>query len=93
MLTGTKRKGSFKGQSQYHRRNFLKIGGAASLAAVASPLAAPYVGKAQAASKKTLKVQSLWSRGGIGYQTFETWCNSIVERRNVQIHLTIHHPD
>ena len=80
MSTVLRHEGQIKGQSSVRRRDFLKIGGAAGVAFAASPLAAPYVSNAQAAAGITLKVQTLWSSGGIGYQIFETWCNSIIER-------------
>ncbi len=80
MLAALKQKGQIKGQSSVRRRDFLKIGGAAGVTVAASSLTAPYVSNAQAAAGITLKVQSLWSGGGIGYQIFKTWCNSIIER-------------
>ncbi len=80
MSAALKQKRRIKGQSSIRRRDFLKIGGAAGVAVAASPLAAPYVGNAQAAAGTTLKVQTMWSSGGIGHQIFETWCKSIVER-------------
>ncbi len=69
-----------KGPLGFRRRDFLKAGGAAGAALAASPLAAPYVSNAQAAAGTTLKVQTMWSSGGIGHQIFETWCKSMVER-------------
>ena len=80
MSTVLRHEGQIKGQSSVRRRDFLKIGGAAGVAFAASPLAAPYVSNAQAAAGITLKVQTMWSSGGIGHRIFETWCNSIIER-------------
>ena len=80
MSTVLRHEGQIKDQSSFHRRDLLKMGGAAGVAVAASALAAPYISNAQAAAGITLKVQALWSSGGIGYQIFETWCNSIIER-------------
>jgi TRAP-type mannitol/chloroaromatic compound transport system substrate-binding protein len=80
MSTVLRHEGQIKDQSSFHRRDLLKMGGAAGVAVAASHLAAPYISNAQAAAGITLKVQALWSSGGIGYQIFETWCNSIIER-------------
>ena len=80
MSTVLKHERQIKDQSSFHRRDLLKMGGAAGVAVAASPLAAPYVSNAQAAAGITLKVQCMWSSGGIGHKIFETWCNSIVER-------------
>ena len=87
MLAALKQKGQIKGQSSVRRRDFLKIGGAAGVTVAASSLTAPYVSNAQAAAGITLKVQSLWSGGGIGYQIFKTWCNSIIERSSGELSL------
>ena len=72
--------GPNKGRSRFRRRDFLKKGATTGAAAAASFLSAPYVRKAQAAAGITLKVQSMWSSGGVGHKIFETWCNSIIER-------------
>ena len=80
MSTVLKHERQIKDHSSFHRRDLLKMGGAAGVAVAASPLAAPYVSNAQAAAGITLKVQCMWSSGGIGHKIFETWCNSIVER-------------
>ena len=70
MSVALKPKRRIKGQSSVRRRDFLKIGGAAGVAVAASPLAAPYVRNAQAAAGITLKVQSMWSSGGVGHTIF-----------------------
>ncbi len=67
------------------RRDILKMGAAASVAVAAIPLAAPYISNAKAAAGTTLKIQTMWSRGGIGHQIFETWCNSIIERSSGEL--------
>ena len=87
MSAALKQKRRIKGQSSVRRRDFLKIGGAAGVAVAASPLAAPYVRNAQAAAGITLKVQSMWSSGGVGHTIFETWCNSIIERSSGELAL------
>jgi TRAP-type mannitol/chloroaromatic compound transport system substrate-binding protein len=87
MFAALKQKGQIEGQSSVRRRDFLKIGGGAGVAVLASPLAAPYVSNAQAAAGITLKVQTMWSSGGIGHQIFETWCNSIIERSSGELAL------
>jgi len=87
MSAALKPKRRIKGQSSVRRRDFLKIGGAAGVTVVASPLAAPYVRNAQAATGITLKVQPMWSSGGVGHTIFETWCNSIVERSSGELAL------
>ncbi len=56
------------------------MGATTGAAAAASSLAAPYVRNAQAAAGTTLKVQCMWSSGGVGHKIFESWCNSIIER-------------
>jgi TRAP-type mannitol/chloroaromatic compound transport system substrate-binding protein len=87
MSAALKQKRRIKGQSSVRRRDFLKIGGAAGVAVAASPLAAPYVRNAQAAAGITLKVQAMWSSGGVGHTIFETWCNSIIERSSGELAL------
>jgi TRAP-type mannitol/chloroaromatic compound transport system substrate-binding protein len=87
MSAALKPKRRIKGQSSVRRRDFLKIGGAAGVAVAASPLAAPYVRNAQAAAGITLKVQAMWSSGGVGHTIFETWCNSIIERSSGELAL------
>jgi TRAP-type mannitol/chloroaromatic compound transport system substrate-binding protein len=87
MSAALKQKRPVEGQSSVRRRDFLKIGAAAGAAVAASPLAAPYVSNAQAAAGITLKVQTMWSAGGIGHQIFETWCNSIIERSSGELAL------
>jgi TRAP-type mannitol/chloroaromatic compound transport system substrate-binding protein len=76
-----------KGRPKVRRRDLLKAGAAVSAALAASPLAAPYIRGARAAAGTTLKVQASWSSGVIGYRTFETWCNSIVERSGGELAL------
>ena len=58
------------------RRKFLKRSAAA---AAASALGFPHLRKAEAAATTTWKVQTAWP-GGIGLQTFTSWCDSIVEK-------------
>jgi len=77
MMKSSNNREPIKSRSGLQRRDILKLGGAA---VAASPLAAPYVLNAQAATTTTLKVQSLWSRGGVGHQIFESWCKTIIER-------------
>ncbi|SDD54654.1 TRAP transporter substrate-binding protein DctP [Ruegeria marina] len=45
----------------------------------AGALAAPFVGNAQVSGGRKLTIQSLWTENTIGYRTFKTWCESIVE--------------
>ena len=64
------------------RRRFLRAaaatGAAAAVLAVADRMGAPYVGTAKAETT-TWKIQTSWP-GGIGLDTFKTWCDSIVEK-------------
>ncbi len=64
------------------RRRFLKTavatGGAAAALAAADQLGAPYIGTAKAATT-TWKIQTSWP-GGIGLETFKSWCAGIVEK-------------
>ncbi len=64
------------------RRRFLKTavatGGAAAALAAADRLGAPYIGTAKAATT-TWKIQTSWP-GGIGLDTFKSWCAGIVEK-------------
>lgn len=57
-----------------NRRNFIAKAGL-SLSAVSLPS----IGNAETAAGKKLTIQSLWSENTIGYQTFKTWCDSVVE--------------
>ena len=59
-----------------NRRDFLK---ASAATGVASVLAAPFIGNANAQSTTTWKIQSSWP-GGIGLEIFKDWCNGIVEK-------------
>ncbi len=64
------------------RRRFLKsavaTGGAAAALTAADRLGAPYIGTAKAATT-TWKIQTSWP-GGIGLETFKSWCAGIVEK-------------
>ncbi len=73
MSTVLRHEGQIKDQSSFHRRDFLKTGAAIGVAAAASPLAAPYISNAEAAAGITLKVQTLWSGGGLCHRIFKTW--------------------
>jgi len=75
------------GRSGWPRREMLKGVAAAGGAAAMGSLAAPYVSNAQTAAGISLKVQTVWSTGGIGQQIFETWCHSIVERTSGELAL------
>jgi TRAP-type mannitol/chloroaromatic compound transport system substrate-binding protein len=59
------------------RRQFLKTAATAGVAAAAT-MGAPAIGTA-AGKTRTLKIQSSWAAGTIGYKLFEKWCKSIVE--------------
>jgi TRAP-type mannitol/chloroaromatic compound transport system substrate-binding protein len=56
------------------RRTFL-----ATATLGAGALSAPFIGKAQTTSTRRLMVQSLWTENTIGYETFQRWCESVVE--------------
>jgi TRAP-type mannitol/chloroaromatic compound transport system substrate-binding protein len=79
--------GETTGQFGMQRRAILKTVVAAGGAAAAGSLAAPYVSNAQAAAGISLKVQTVWSAGGIGQQIFETWCHSMIERTSGELAL------
>ncbi len=66
------------------RRKFLTTAAAASGAAI---LGAPYISNAQSAKTTEWKIQTSWS-GGIGLETFKTWCDSIIERTGGELKLT-----
>ena len=51
----------------------------ATVAAGAGVVAAPFVVNAQVSSGKKLTLQSLWTESTIGYRTFKSWCESIIE--------------
>ncbi|WP_413717051.1 TRAP transporter substrate-binding protein DctP [Silicimonas sp. MF1-12-2] len=70
------------------RRN-TKIGGRRAFLATAATgtLAAPFIGNAQVASGKKVRIQSLWTEGTIGYRTFRKWCESIVELTSGEVDL------
>ena len=72
------------GSTGVQRREMLRTvaGGAA-----AGALAAPYVSNAQTAAGISLKLQTVWSAGGIGQQIFETWCHSMIERTSGELAL------
>jgi TRAP-type mannitol/chloroaromatic compound transport system substrate-binding protein len=69
------------------RREMLRTAAVAGGAAAAGALAAPYVGNAQTAAGISLKVQTVWSAGGVGQQIFETWCHSMIERTSGELAL------
>lgn len=71
------------GVSTLSRRQVLKAGAGVA----ATSLAAPYVGNARAAAGISLKVQTVWSAGGVGQQVFEAWCHSIIERTSGELAL------
>jgi len=51
----------------------------ATAAIGAGALAAPFVGNAQVSGGRKLTIQSLWTENTIGYRTFQSWSESIVE--------------
>jgi TRAP-type mannitol/chloroaromatic compound transport system substrate-binding protein len=59
------------------RRGFLKT--AAVGGAVAATLGAPYFAKHASAAPITIKMQSMWDAGTVGYAIFEKWCNYVSE--------------
>ena len=61
-------------KTRWDRRNLLRTGALAGAGAVA----APNIATGQGATT-TWRVQTSWP-GGIGLETFENWCNSIVEK-------------
>ncbi len=52
-----------------------------------SVLAAPFIGNAQNSAGRRLTLQSLWTENTIGYRTFRSWCESIVELTSGEIDL------
>jgi TRAP-type mannitol/chloroaromatic compound transport system substrate-binding protein len=79
--------GGAPGRSGVQRRKILKAVAAAGGAAVGGALAAPYLSNAQTAAGISLKIQTVWSAGGVGQQIFETWCHSIIERTSGELTL------
>lgn len=84
------RKGDFEANIETvesGRRSALKRlvagGGAVTLGA----MAAPHVRDAHAAEGVTLKIQSLWTQGTIGYDTFSKWCESVRELTSGEVTL------
>ncbi len=60
----------------------------ATAAVGAGALAAPFLAHAQGATGRRLTVQSLWTEGTIGYETFRRWCDSIIELTSGEVELT-----
>ncbi len=56
------------------RRNFLKTAAAAGVTATA--IGAPFVAKIASAETITLKIQTLWDAGTLGYTLFEEFCSN-----------------
>ena len=82
-MTVSKQDGRVIGQSTLKRRQLITAAGVA----VVGSLGAPYISNAQAAKAISLKIQTAWSKGGVGQQIFETWSNSIIERSSGELAL------
>ena len=71
------------------RRSFMKNVTAKGVGAVAlattGAIAAPHVANSQLTLK--YRIQSSWQPGTTGYQIFEHWCKSIIEKTNGQLDL------
>ncbi len=78
---------SLKDSLQRDRRRLIGTMLTGGAVAAAGGLAAPYVGNAAQAAGKTLKIQSLWTEGTIGYSTFKTWCESVQELTGGEVSL------
>ncbi len=78
---------SLKNTSRRDRRRLIGTMLTGGAVAAAGGLAAPYVGNAALAAGKTLKIQSLWTEGTIGYSTFKTWCESVQELTGGEVSL------
>lgn len=59
------------------RRNFLKV--AAAGGAAAATLGAPALARLASAAPITIKMQSMWDAGTVGYTKFEEFCKSVGE--------------
>ena len=70
-------------------RRSIKMGGRRAFLATAATgaLAAPFIGNAQVASGKKVRIQSLWTEDTIGYRTFRKWCESVVELTSGEVDL------
>jgi TRAP-type mannitol/chloroaromatic compound transport system substrate-binding protein len=82
-MTAPKQDGRGMGQSTLTRRRLIKTAGAA----VAGSMSVPYISNVQAAKTISLKVQTAWSKGGVGQKIFETWSKSIIERSSGELAL------
>lgn len=82
-MTVSKQDGRVIGQSTLKRRQLITAAGAG----VVGSLGAPYISNAQAAKAISLKIQTAWSKGGVGQRIFETWSNSIIERSSGELAL------
>jgi TRAP-type mannitol/chloroaromatic compound transport system substrate-binding protein len=58
------------------RRKFITSAAAVGAATITG---APFIGNAEAAKTTTWKIQTSWP-GGIGLETFKSWCNGIKEK-------------
>ena len=62
------------------RRAFLTL-------AATGAVAAPFIGNAQTAAGRKLRIQTLWTEGTIGFETFRKWCESVVELTSGEVQL------
>jgi TRAP-type mannitol/chloroaromatic compound transport system substrate-binding protein len=65
------------------RRGFIRT--AAVAGAAATTLGAPFVARAASAEPITIKMQSMWDAGTLGYTIFEQFCNSVGEMSDGKI--------